>query len=52
MGKKRTAEVVISYHEESVIIKKVDDHKMDVIVLDYEDFEELAYKVRASPYGK
>ena len=51
-GNKKSPEMIISYYEEKVIIKRLTDNDMVVMVLDYDDFEELAHLIRQSPYGK
>jgi len=51
MNKMDTLGLKIVFEEQQVIIKKVGDQRMDVLVLDYEEFDELAYKIRQTRYG-
>ena len=43
--------IKVTYQEDTVIIF-VYEPDFQVLVLDYDAFEELAYQVRQSPYGK
>ena len=50
MAKKEEMEVSISYHDDCVVIMKWEP--FDILRLTYDEFEEMAYKIRQSGFGK